>query len=132
MRKWIIIGIVVAVLAVGGIVVASASGGGSGDKPVLITDVATVRDLRDEVSVPGTLERAEQRTVNWIGGGGGGTGASAASGTSVVSAVYLDDGAALNPGDRVLAVDGRTSVASPGAFPFFRKLDVGADRKSVV
>jgi len=133
-RKWVIIGVVVAVLAVGGLVVASASSGSSGEKPVLITDTAVVRDLRDEVTVPGTLERAEQRTVNWLGGGGGGGGASAsaASSGSVVSAVYLDDGAPLNPGDAILAVDGRRSVASPGAFPFFRKLDVGAEGNDVL
>lgn len=131
MRKWIIVGVVVAVLAVGGIVVASAQSGGSGEKPVLITDTAVVRDLRDEVTVSGTLERAEQRTVNWIGGGGGASASAAASG-SVVSAVYLDNGAPLNPGDAILAVDGRKSVASPGAFPFFRKLDVGAEGSDVL
>lgn len=128
MRKWIIIGVVVALLLVGWVVVASAQSGGSGsgDKPVLITDVAVVRDLKDEVSVPGTLERAEQRTVNWLGGGGGGQSAASAS-ASVVSAIYGTDGSPLNPGDRILAVDGRTSVAFPGLFPFFRKLDVGAE-----
>ncbi|MBM3658139.1 MAG: HlyD family efflux transporter periplasmic adaptor subunit [Actinobacteria bacterium] len=127
MRKWIIIGVVVALVVVGGIVVASAqSGSDSGAKPVLITDVAVVRDLTDEVTVPGTLERAEQRTVSWLGGGGGGQSATSAS-ASVVSAEYLDDGAPLNPGDRILAVDGRASVAFPGLFPFFRKLDVGAE-----
>jgi len=130
-RKWIIIGIVVAVIAVGGIVVASAQSGGSDEKPVLITDTAVVRDLRDEVTVSGTLERAEQRTVNWFGGSGGGN-ASAASSASVVSAVYLQNGAPLNPGDAILAVDGRRSVASPGAFPFFRKLDVGAEGTDVL
>ncbi len=131
MRKWIIIGVVVAVLAVGGFVVASASSGSNDEEPVLITDTAVVRDLRDEVTVPGTLERAEQRTVNWLGGSGGGSATSAAAG-SVVSAVYLSDGAALNPGDAILAVDGRRSVASPGLFPFFRKLDVGAEGSDVL
>ena len=131
MRKWIIIGVVVAVVAVGGFVVASASSGSNDTKPVLITDTAVVRDLRDEVTVPGTLERAEQRTVNWLGGSGGGSASSAAAG-SVVSAVYLSDGALLNPGDTVLAVDGRRSVASPGLFPFFRKLDVGAEGSDVL
>ena len=131
MRKWIIIGVVVAVLAVGGFVVAAASSGSNEAEPVLITDTAAVRDLRDEVTVPGTLERAEQRTVNWLGGSGGGTASSASAG-SVVSEVYLSDGAPLNPGDAILAVDGRRSVASPGLFPFFRKLDVGAEGSDVL
>jgi multidrug efflux pump subunit AcrA (membrane-fusion protein) len=130
-RKWIIIGVVAAVVAVGAVVVVSQSSSGSEEKPILITDVAQPRDLRDEVSVPGTLERAEQRTVNWTGGGGGGASAASASG-SVVSAVYLPDGSPLNPGDAILSVDGRRSVASPGAFPFFRKLDVGAEGSDVL
>ena len=128
MRKWIVIGVVVAVVVAGGVVWATTSGGDDAAKPVLITDVATVRDLRDEVSVPGTLERAEQRRVNWLGGGGTATGA---SGGSVVNAVFLPDGSPLNPGDRILAVDGRVSVAAPGVFPFFRKLDVGAEGADV-
>ncbi|MFO1537146.1 MAG: HlyD family efflux transporter periplasmic adaptor subunit [Actinomycetota bacterium] len=129
MRKWIVIGVVVAVLAAGGIVLAASSGGSDEARPVLITDVATVRDLRDEVSVPGTLERAEQRRVNWLGGGATGAGA---GGGSVVNAVLMRDGAPLNPGDRILAVDGRVSVAAPGLFPFFRKLDVGAEGADVL
>ncbi len=129
MRKWIVIGVVVAVLAAGGVVWAATSGGSDASRPVLITDVATVRDLRDEVSVPGTLERAEQRRVNWLGSGATGAGA---GGGSVVNAVFLPDGAPLNPGDRILAVDGRVSVAAPGLFPFFRKLDVGAEGADVL
>ncbi|MFN8025983.1 MAG: Calx-beta domain-containing protein [Acidimicrobiia bacterium] len=132
MRKWIVIG-VVAALVVAGIVVWQSSGSsGSDSNPVLITAAAQPRDLRDEVSVTGTVEREEQLTVNSVStasASGASAGASAAG--SMVSRVYLDDGATLNPGASILAVDGRDSVTVDGAFPFFRRLDVGAEGEDV-
>ena len=131
MRKWIIIGVVAVVLAVGATVAVASSGSGSGKKPLLITDTAVVRDLRDEVTVPGTLERAEQRTVSSVSTASA-TSASASGGASTVNAVYLKDGSALLPGDSILSIDGRKSVAYPGTLPFFRRLDVGAEGSDVL
>ncbi len=127
MRKWIIAG--VAVVAVIAIVagVALASGGSDTKKPILITATAKTRDLQEEVSVSGVLERAEQRTVNAVSAGTGQTGA----GTATVSAVRLKDGADLTAGQSILAIDGRESVAVDGPLPFFRKLDVGAQGADV-
>lgn len=127
MRKWIIAG--VAVVAVVAIIagVALASGGDSTEKPVLVTATAKVRDLQEEVSVSGVLERAEQRTVNAVSAGSGQTG----GGSATVSSVSLKDGSDLKAGQGILAIDGRTSVAVDGTLPFFRKLDVGAQGADV-
>lgn len=127
MRKWIVVG--VAVVAVVAIVagVALASGGDSTEKPVLVTATAKIRDLQEEVSISGVLERAEQRTVNAVSSGAGQTG----GGGATVSAVNLTDGADLRAGQAILAIDGRTSVAVDGTLPFFRKLDVGAQGADV-
>ena len=119
MRKWVIIGIV-ALLVVGGAVVYSSSSGSSSDsKPILITAVAVPRDLRDEVTVQGTLGRVEERTINSV------------SEAAQVSKVFLEDGATLIAGESILALDGRSSVTTDGAFPFFRRLDVGAEGEDV-
>ena len=132
MRKWIVIG-VVAVLAIGGVIIWQvSSSGGSASKPVLITANATPRDLRDEVTVQGTVKREEQLTVNSVSTApatGASAGASAAG--STVSSVYLKDGAPLAAGQSILAVDGRDSVTVDGSFPFFRRLDVGAEGEDV-
>jgi hypothetical protein len=129
-RKWIVIGVVAAVV-VGAVVIWTVSSGGSGSKPLLITATAQPRDLRDEVTVQGTVERAEQLTVNSVNTApASGTSAAAAAG-STVSAVYLNDGATLATGQSILAVDGRDSVAVDGSFPFFRRLDVGAQGADV-
>jgi len=131
-RKWIVIG-VVAVLAIGGVIIWQvSSSGGSASKPVLITANATPRDLRDEVTVQGTVKREEQLTVNSVSTApatGASAGASAAG--STVSSVYLKDGAPLAAGQSILAVDGRDSVTVDGSFPFFRRLDVGAEGEDV-
>jgi hypothetical protein len=131
-RKWIVIG-VVAVLAVGGVVIWQASSsGGSDANPVLITATATPRDLRDEVTVQGTVKREEQLTVNSVSTApASGTSAGASAAGSMVSSVYLKDGAALTTGQSILAVDGRDSVTVDGSFPFFRRLDVGAEGQDV-
>ena len=62
------------------------------------------RDLRDEVTVQGTLGRVEQRTIN-------------AATNSDVSRVYSKDGATLATGESVLALDGRDSVTADGDVP---------------
>jgi len=69
--------------------------------------------------VQGTLGRVEERTIN-------------AASNSDVSRVYAKDGASLDAGQSVLALDGRDAVTADGAFPFFRKLDVGAQGSDVL
>jgi hypothetical protein len=118
-RKWIVAGLV-AVLVVGGGVVYFASNSESSDaKPLLITATAQARDLRDEVTVQGSVGRTEVRTVN------------SASEMSQVGQVYLDDGATLAAGQSILSLDGRNAITTDGAFPFFRRLDVGAQGSDV-
>jgi hypothetical protein len=130
-RKWIVIAVVAAV-AIGAVVVWSLSNsGGSESNPVLVTATAQPRDLRDEVTVQGTVERAEQLTVNSVSTAPTTGSAVSAGASSAVSRVYLDDGAALNKEQAILAVDGRDSVTVDGAFPFFRRLDVGAQGEDV-
>jgi multidrug efflux pump subunit AcrA (membrane-fusion protein) len=119
-RKWIVAGIVAVVVVVGSVVYFTSSGDSSSSKPLLITATAQARDLRDEVTVQGTLSRVEERTINSV------------SEASQVGKIYLDDGATLTAGERILALDGRDSVTAAGAFPFFRKLDVGAEGSDVL
>ena len=118
MRKWVIIGIV-ALLVVGGALYFATKGSSSSSKPLLITAVAQPRDLRDEVTVQGTLGRVEQSTINSV------------SQFSQVSKVFLKDGATLTTGEAILSLDGRSSVTTDGAFQFFRRLDVGAEGEDV-
>jgi hypothetical protein len=131
-RKWIVIA-VVAAIAVGAVVIWSVSSSGSESKPLLITATAQPRDLQDDVTVQGTVERAEQLTVNSVNTApsGGAASAGAAAAGSTVSAVYLNDGATLATSQSILAVDGRDSVTVDGSFPFFRRLDVGAQGADV-
>ena len=111
---------VAAIIVVGGgVAVAASSGGGDGSKPLLVTEAVRRRDLRDEVTVQGTLGRVEQRTIN-------------AATSSDVSRVYSKDGATLATDENILALDGRASVTADGSFPFFRKLDVGAQGSDVL
>ena len=74
--------------------------------------------LQDKVTLSGTLGRVEQRKVN-------------APAEGRISRTYLDDGADVQPGQAILAIDGRDSVAEPGDFPFYRPLDVGAQGPDV-
>lgn len=119
MRKWVVIGIVALVVVGGAVVYSTSSGSSSSSKPLLITAVATPRDLRDEVTVQGTLGRVEERTINSV------------TEAAQVSKVFLDDGATLSADESILALDGRNSVTTTGAFPFFRRLDVGAEGEDV-
>ncbi len=118
MRKWLWVGVAVLIVVGGGIAVA-ASGGGDESKPLLVTAAVEKRDLREEVTVQGTLGRVEQRTIN-------------AATNSVVSQVVAKDGETLAAGQSVLALDGRSAVTADGVLPFFRKLDVGAEGNDVL
>lgn len=115
-------GIVVVLLAAGGVATATTgdggpSGGGAA-KGVVITAEAARRTLTDDVTVKGTLGRHEQRKVNALSEGS-------------VTAVRVEDGATVQAGQAILAVDGRDAVAEPGELPFFRSLDVGSQGEDV-
>jgi hypothetical protein len=155
--KWVVIG-VVAILVVGGAIAAFAGGnGGDDENPVLITAKVVRRDLRDEVTVTGTLGRVEERTIVvssasasgsgsavgvQAGGGGGGAGGGGGRGGTgggggglggpMVNEIFVEDGGELQTDAPILALDGRASVTVNGDLPFFRKLDVGATGPDVV
>ncbi|HEY8215792.1 MAG TPA: Calx-beta domain-containing protein [Acidimicrobiia bacterium] len=145
MLKWVVVG-VVGILVLGGGIAAFASGGGDGgENPVLITAKVVRRDLKDEVTVTGTLGRVEERTISVSGagaggsgaGGGGAAGAGAAAaagggGGATVNQIYVEDGGELQADSPILALDGRASITENGDLAFFRKLDVGATGPDVV
>jgi hypothetical protein len=118
-RKWLIAGIAVVVVVGLGIAKIATDGGGSSNKPLLITATAVPRDLKDKVTVSGTLARAEKLTVN-----------SPVAGQ--VTHVDKDAGANLGPNESILSLNGRDSVTEVGTAPFFRKLDVGAEGTDVL
>src|SRR5438270_286262 len=64
------------------------------------------------------IGRHEQRKVNAL-----------AEGT--VTAVHIDDGATVEAGAPIVAVDGRDAVAEQGDLPFFRGLDIGSQGEDV-
>ncbi|HEX9505171.1 MAG TPA: Calx-beta domain-containing protein [Acidimicrobiia bacterium] len=119
------VAVAIAVVTGTAIVLLTSSSGGSSGKPLLVTSDVQRRDLRDEVTLQGTLGRVEERTINAASGG------SATSPGSTVSKVYSKDGDTIDAGQSVLALDGRDTVAAAGDLPFFRRLDVGAEGSDV-
>ena len=85
----------------------------------LITAQVEIRDLLESITINGTLERSEIATINAVAGG-------------QVSNAGLEDGATVSPGDTILAVDGRASIAVEGETPFYRALDVGSEGADVL
>jgi hypothetical protein len=114
MRRWQMVTAGVAAVAVVGSGIGYAASGGksSAKKPLVILADVERRTLEDSVTLAGTLAREEQRKITAVGQGR-------------VSAVDIDDGAVVNAGDSLLAIDGRESVAENGTVPFFRPLSVG-------
>ena len=108
----------VAVLGGVAAVAHGSDGGGSGSKGLVITAEAQRRTLTDDVTLKGTVGRVEQRRVD-------------AAGPGLVGAVHIDDGATVEAGQSLLALDGRDAVAVPGDQPFFRSLDVGSRGQDV-
>jgi multidrug efflux pump subunit AcrA (membrane-fusion protein) len=108
--RWLIVCLVAAGAIAVGLTV--SSGSGSTTHPLIVTATATRRTLDDKVTLSGTLSRVAQRNVS-------------ATSAAQVSAVHIDDGAVVQTGQPMLAVNGRDAVAEPGFFPFFRSLDVG-------
>jgi len=94
-RRWVVAAVAALVVVAVVVVYAVSSGGGSSSKPLLITATAQPRDLRDQVTVQGTVERSQLLTVNSVSTAATNT---AGGGTSIVSHVYLDDGATLDAG----------------------------------
>jgi multidrug efflux pump subunit AcrA (membrane-fusion protein) len=117
-RKWIGATAAVALVAVGVVVLTSRDQGSASDKDLIITAAVKRQTLQDKVTLSGTLGRVEQRKVN-------------APAEGRISRTYLDDGADVQPGQAILAIDGRDAVAEPGDFPFYRQLDVGAQGPDV-
>ena len=90
------------------------SGGDSTKNELLITPRAVERrDLSDVLTVSGEVRRDETKKIN-----------SAVDGK--VSQINVEDGDTVEVGDGVFALDGRTAVAVPGEFSFYRELTVGS------
>ncbi len=110
------ISLVVGLLAVVGVAVfiGRQSGGDSTNNTLLITPRAVERrDLSDVLTVSGEVRRDETKKIN-----------SAVDGK--VSQINVEDGDTVEVGDGVFALDGRTAVAVPGDFSFYRELTVGS------
>jgi multidrug efflux pump subunit AcrA (membrane-fusion protein) len=102
------------VAVLGGVAaVAHGDEGGGKGRDLVITAEVQRRTLTDDVTLKGTVGRVEQRKVN-------------AAGPGLVSAVQAADGATVEAGQPLLALDGRDAIAVPGDLPFFRDLDVGS------
>lgn len=97
---------------------ADSGGGDGGPKPLIITAEVDTRTLIDDVTLRGTVGRVESRQID-------------ATDAGRISAVHVEDGATVEAGQPILSIDGRDAVAEPGAFPFYRDLDVGSEGNDV-
>ena len=96
------------------VLIGRQSGGESTNNTLLITPRAVERrDLSDVLTVSGEVRRDETKKIN-----------SAVDGK--VSQINVEDGDTVEIGDGVFALDGRTAVAVPGEFSFYRELTVGS------
>jgi len=96
------------------LLVFNGSGGDESSNNILITPRAVERrDLSDVLTVSGEVRRDETKEIN-----------SAVDGK--VSQISVEDGDTVEAGDGVFALDGRTAVAVPGDFSFYRELRVGS------
>jgi len=96
------------------LLVLNNSGGDGSSNNLLITPRAVERrDLSDVLTVSGEVRRDETKEIN-----------SAVDGK--VSQISVEDGDTVEAGDGVFALDGRTAVAVPGDFSFYRELTVGS------
>jgi len=110
------ISLVIGLVAVVGtaVFIGRQSGGDSTNNTLLITPRAVERrDLSDVLTVSGEVRRDETKKIN-----------SAVDGK--VSQINVEDGDTVEVGDGVFALDGRTAVAVPGDFSFYRELTVGS------
>jgi multidrug efflux pump subunit AcrA (membrane-fusion protein) len=110
------ISLVIGLVAVVGtaVFIGRQSGSESMNNTLLITPRAVERrDLSDVLTVSGEVRRDETKKIN-----------SAVDGK--VSQINVEDGDTVEVGDGVFALDGRTAVAVPGDFSFYRELTVGS------
>jgi hypothetical protein len=106
------VALVVAIVAVAGAGLAASSGSSSKKRDLVVLADAQRRTLQEKVTLTGTLAREEQRKITSVG-------------QARVSAVAVDDGATVNAGSALVALDGRMAIAQEGDVRFFRPLDVG-------
>ena len=112
--KKISLGLGLVAVVVAAVFIGRQSGGESTDNTLLITPRAVERrDLSDVLTVSGEVRRDETKKIN-----------SAVDGK--VSQINVEDGDTVEVGDGVFALDGRTAVAVPGEFSFYRELTVGS------
>ncbi|MFM8529269.1 MAG: Calx-beta domain-containing protein [Ilumatobacteraceae bacterium] len=109
----------VVVIALGAVLVTRGGGESNGETALLITPRAVERrTLSDVLTVSGEVRREEVQSVR-------------SSLTGQVNRIDVEDGATIEIGTDLFAIDGRTAVAVPGDFPFFRSLQVGSEGADV-
>ena len=112
-KKIIIAGGLVALIAAALLVLNNSGGDGSSNNLLITPRAVERRDLSDVLTVSGEVRRDETKKIN-----------SAVDGK--VSQISVEDGDTVEAGDGVFALDGRTAVAVPGDFSFYRQLTVGS------
>lgn len=112
-RKIIIVGGLVALIGAALLVLNNSGGDGSSNNLLITPRAVERRDLSDVLTVSGEVRRDETKEIN-----------SAVDGK--VSQISVEDGDTVEAGDGVFALDGRTAVAVPGDFSFYRELSVGS------
>ena len=113
-KRKIIIAVGLLALIAAALLVLNNSGGDGSTNNILITPRAVERrNLSDVLTVSGEVRRDETKKIN-----------SAVDGK--VSQISVEDGDTVEAGDGVFALDGRTAVAVPGDFSFYRELSVGS------
>lgn len=117
-RKIVLAGGAVAVI-IAAVLVGRMTGSSSSDNDLLITPRAVERrTLSDVLTVNGEVRRDEiQRVLSPLDGR--------------VSELGVEEGQAIEAGQRVFAIDGRASIAVNGEFPFYRTLQVGSEGRDV-
>ena len=112
-RKIIVVGGLVALIGAALLVLNNSGGDGSSNNLLITPRAVERRDLSDVLTVSGEVRRDETKKIN-----------SAVDGK--VSQISVEDGDTVEAGDGVFALDGRTAVAVPGDFSFYRQLTVGS------
>jgi len=112
-RKIMIAGGLVALIGAALLVLNNSGGDGSSNNLLITPRAVERRDLSDVLTVSGEVRRDETKEIN-----------SAVDGK--VSQISVEDGDTVEAGDGVFALDGRTAVAVPGDFSFYRELTVGS------
>src|SRR3984893_13653084 len=112
MRRWRWVALAVVAAGAVAIGVGVSSSGGSTAHALIVTANVTRQTLEDKVTLSGTLSRVEQRKV-------------VAAEAALINVVHISDGAVVQAGQPMVAINGRDAVAEKGYFPFFRPLDVG-------